>query len=186
MLQAITMDLRDPHTWRAFSSRQLATQLAEGHPIDRASIQGWVYRGISLGLPRFVEALSWVNFAKTFTHQNTGWNIRCEQHPLDKPSVYKRNKQNKPVIFGRYALTELDLSKCPRPCGPGLLIDYSINGTARGRGTSPRDPIVSVFAGEFDYLLGWSYLDLGWTRLSTPSYFLLIRDRPLDHEWIES
>jgi hypothetical protein len=177
------MDLRDPHVWRTLTRQQLASQLAQGHSIERDKIEGWVYRGISLGLPRLIEAFAWVNFAKTFTNAHTGWNIRCEQLALDKPSVYQTDRKGHPKIFGPYSLTALDGAKCPIPCGPGLLIDYSIGGRAAGTSSWPRDPLVAVFAGDTDYLLGWSYLEVGSTAIKTPSYFLLIRDRPLDHDW---
>ena len=97
--------------------------------------------------------------------------------------MYRRTKLDKPDIFGPYSLVDLDTSKCPRPCGPGLLIDYSLKGIASGPAALPRDPLVAVFEDDSDYLLGWTYLDFGFTRMGTPSYFLLIRDRKLDHDW---
>jgi hypothetical protein len=43
-----------------------------------------------------------------------------------------------------------------------------------------RDPIVALHEGSVDLLLGWSYLDLGFWRMPTPSYFLLEREGPLE------
>ena len=44
-----------------------------------------------------------------------------------------------------------------------------------------RDPIVAVHAGSVAMLLGWSYVDLGFARMPTPSYFLLERERALTY-----
>jgi hypothetical protein len=64
--------------------RGLAAALAAGHPIDERALDDTRYRGISLGLPRAVETLTWKTFAKTF-HRDPesgklrGWNLRLEQ-----------------------------------------------------------------------------------------------------------
>ena len=52
-----------------------------------------------------------------------------------------------------------------------LLIDYGKSGT--------RDPLVAVKEGSSELLLGWTYLDLGVTRIGTPSFFVLEREGPL-------
>ena len=44
-----------------------------------------------------------------------------------------------------------------------------------------RDPLIALNPGSNQLLLGWSYADLGFARLGTPSYFLLERERPLGH-----
>ncbi len=46
----------DLSTLLAADRAQLATILQGGHPIDPASLDDSAYRGISLGLPRWVEA----------------------------------------------------------------------------------------------------------------------------------
>lgn len=152
----------------------LAALLARGHAIDERALDDSQYRGISLGLPRAVEALTWKTFMKTFhrdprTGRLRGWNVRLAQTGIDGPTVARKR-------FGHYHVAPL--GKTPRPCGPGLLIDYS--GGTRGPMSRLRDPIVAVDAGSVELLLGWSYLDLGPLQLPTPSYFLLVREGPLD------
>ena len=152
----------------------LAAALARGHRIDEAALDDWQYRGISLGLPRAIEALTWKTFAKTFhrdphTGLLRGWNVRLEQTGLDGPSLPRGT-------FGHYGVS--GLGRTPRPCGPGLLIDYSAG--TRGPLSRLRDPIVAVNEGSVELLLGWSYLELGRVQLPTPSYFVLVRERRLD------
>jgi hypothetical protein len=100
------------------------------------------------------------------------------------PRASARGAQNgAPVTFGHFEVVTLTEYRVPRACGDGLMLDY-------GRGGNRvldvigllRDPIVAVTAGDPTLLLGWSYLDLGLCRLGTPSFFLLDRERPLEHE----
>ncbi len=152
----------------------LAALMARGHGIDERALDDSQYRGISLGLPRFVEKLTWKTFRKTFhrdpkTGRLRGWNVRLEQTGVDGPSIPRKS-------FGHYELTPL--GRTPRPCGPGLLIDYSRG--SRGLVGRMRDPLVAIHDGSVDLLLGWSYVDLGRWHLSTPIYFLLMREGPLE------
>jgi hypothetical protein len=149
----------------------LQAAMAAGHAIDERALDDTQYRGIALGMGRLVEALTWKTFMKTFhrdpaTGRLRGWNVRLRQTGLDGPT--------EPIkTFGHYTVTPL--GRTPRPCGPGLLIDYS----GAGAMARVRDPLVAVHPGSVELLLGWSYLDLGRLLLSTPSYFLLIREGPL-------
>lgn len=162
--------------------------LAEGHSIDRSALRDTVYKGISLGLPSFIEALSWVVFAKTFQHvpegdSLRGWNVRCEQTPLESPVKYRTKRDGSVETFGPYIVRELrDTDARPRPYREGLMIDYSMDGRARGSMARTRDPIVAVEAGSVDVLLGWSWISVGSGGVSTPSYFALLREKPLDHQ----
>ncbi|HEX9102776.1 MAG TPA: hypothetical protein VF997_11255 [Polyangia bacterium] len=158
----------------ALDGAGLAAALARGHAIDERALDDSQYRGISLGLPRAIEALTWKTFRKTFhrdprTGRLRGWNVRLEQTGLDGPARPLR-------AFGHYGVGAL--GKTPRPCGPGLLIDYSAG--TRGPMGRLRDPIVAVDEGGVELLLGWSFVDLGVMQLPTPSYFLLVREGPLD------
>lgn len=151
----------------------LAAAMARGHAIDERALDDSQYRGISLGLPHAIEALTWKTFMKTF-HRDPrsgrlrGWNVRLEQTGLDGPTRPRG-------AFGHYGVGAL--GRTPRPCGPGLVIDYSVG--TRGPMGRLRDPIVAVDAGSVELLLGWSFVDLGRVQLSTPSYFLLVREGPL-------
>jgi hypothetical protein len=145
---------------------QLAALLARGHAIDERALDDSQYRGVSLGLGRVIEALTWKTFGKTF-HRDPesgrlrGWNLRLQQTGIDGPAIPLRR-------FGHYRVSTL--KKTPRPCGPGLLIEYP---------SLVRDPIVAVNPGSVELLLGWTYLELGKLQLPTPSYFLLIREGAL-------
>jgi len=152
----------------------LAAALAGGSAIEESSLDDSQYRGISLGLPHLIEALTWKTFRKTFHRDRTsgrlrGWNVRLAQTGIDGPSVAL-------ATFGHYGV--VGLGATPRPCGPGLLIDYSAG--TRGPMGRLRDPIVAVNRGSVELLLGWSYLELGVWQVPTPSYFLLVREGPLE------
>jgi hypothetical protein len=162
------------------SRRALASTLREGHPIDPRALDDSEYRGISLGLPAWMERLSWKTFQKTFhrdpaTGALRGWNVRVEQRGLDAPSVAKVRK-GAPWTFGHYVVRPLDPASSPRGLQRGLVIDYSPEGGLMGR---MRDPLVALHEGSVQQLLGWSYMDLGFWRMPTPSYFLLEREAPL-------
>ncbi len=181
------MNVRDPHAWRALDRKSLASMMSAGHAIDPARLRDAVYRGISLGLPSLIEALSWVVFAKTFAYDPSadtlrGWNVRCEQTPLDEPVRYRTKRDGTIETFGPYIVRAIRESDArPRPYSNGLMIDYSLDGRARGAMARTRDPIVAVEQGSTDVLLGWSWIAVGTRGISTPSYFVLLRERPLDH-----
>jgi len=168
------------------SRREFAELLACGHPVEVAALEDRELKGTALGLPRFIEALTWKKFRKVFhrdpaTGVLRGWNVRLEQNGLGAPDV-PQLRQGLPRTFGHYEVVPLAGYKIPRRCGPGLMLDY-------GRGGNPwwdptalmRDPIVAVNAGSSALLLGWSYLDLGIGCIGTPSFFCLERDIPLSH-----
>jgi hypothetical protein len=156
------------------SRDELAALLREGHGIRAEALDDTEYRGISLGLPGFVDRLTWKTFRKTFhrdpdTGLLRGWNVRLEQGGLDAPSVPMR-RGGRPVTFGHYVVVAGD---------PGLLLDYS----AGQNGLSPtalvRDPVVALEPGDPRLLLGWTYLQVGRHRIGTPSYFVLELEGPL-------
>ncbi len=161
--------------------RQLAGALAAGFPIAPGTLDNTRYRGISLGLPAWLERRTWKTFQKTFhrdpaTRSLRGWNVRVEQRGLDAPSVAKV-RAGVPWTFGHYLLVDLPAS-APRGLSHGLLIDYS---PERGLGGRLRDPLVALEPGSVEQLLGWSYVDLWGVCVPTPSYFLLEREGPLEH-----
>lgn len=173
------------HEFVDLSRRELARLLREGHPIDPRALDETIYRGTSLGIPGWVERLAWKIFAKTFHRDPVsgvlrGWNVRVEQHGIAGPLVLRR-RHGHPVTFGHFHVVGCAGMAMPIEA-PGLLLDYGRGGNPRldpsGR---VRDPIVALTPGSADVLLGWSYLDLGFARLGTPSYFLLERAGALDH-----
>ena len=168
------------------SKAQLRARILGGHPVDPAAIEGWAYRGTSLGLPRFVEKLTWKTFQKTFWRQPgtgrlLGWNVRLEQDGLDAPSRPKM-KRGEPVTTWHYEVIPPAGVPMPRGFDRGLIIDYSLAQNPLFDTTHfTKDPLVAVEPGNPDLLLGVSYLAFGRFCLETPTYFLLEREHRLEH-----
>lgn len=173
-------------TIRQETRAQLRARILGGYPVDPAALEGWAYRGTSLGLPRFVEKLTWKTFQKTFWREPSsgrllGWNVRLEQDGPDAPSRPKR-RHGAPVTTWHYEVVPPAGVPLPRGFDRGLVIDY-------GRGENAaldtirvtKDPLVAVEPGNADLLLGVSYLALGKVCLETPTYFLLEREHRLEH-----
>ncbi len=150
------------------SGDQLAKQFLHASPLACEDIADSFYQGVSLGLPRIVEKLSWKKFAKVFETcadgQLQGYNIRIEDDGLDMPWRAKQ-KQGSDWSFGPFQVV----------FEPDLLLDYGF-----GRlGMSPlrrlRDPLRRLDSSG-DLLLGRSYLQITRSRrVPTPSWFLLER-----------
>jgi len=168
---------------RSLRPRQLRELLRAGHPIALGDLHDSMYRGVSLGIPHWVESLAWTTFMKTFQADQSrgvlrGWNVRLEQTGLDGPVRPLRDRGGDLKTFGHYEVVS------PRDPvdGPGLLIDY---GQGRNGWGDPagllRDPIVALRPGGRDRLLGWTYVRLG-AAIPTPSFFLLERLGALDHD----
>lgn len=168
---------------RALSNPALAERLAGGLAIDPDAIADQDYDGYSLGLPAFAVALSWKTFRKSFhrdpvTGRLRGWNTRIDQR---EPEAFEpQRRRGRPLCFGHFDVVDLDPARAPRPVGRGLLLDYGPRAGRLDPLRALRDPVAALDAGA-GALLGWSYLDLGFTRASTPSYFLLVRRGPLSH-----
>lgn len=159
----------------AASRADLAALLAHGHPIDPARLDDTLYRGISLGLPAWIERLTWKQFAKAFhrdpqTGGLRGWNVRIAQDGLDRP-WRPRLRAGQPWTFGHFAVVA---------DGDRLVLDYGAGGNRRRELLGAlRDPLVALRAGSVDLLLGRSDLAVGAARVATPSYFVLEREGPL-------
>jgi hypothetical protein len=162
----------------------LADLLAAGHPLDPDAIAGWQYRGVSLGLPGWVDRVAWKTFVKAF-HRDPGapfvrgWNVRLRQTGVDG-AVEPLTKRGAPVAFGHFRVVDPHGYCVPRRADRGLLLDYGLGGAAPLDPTRLlRDPIVALEARRSDLLLGWSYLELGDWRIPTPSFFTLERWTPV-------
>jgi hypothetical protein len=168
----------------AMPRAELREVLCAGHDIDPAKLDDTAYRGTSLGLPVVVERLSWKTFRKTFHRDPAsgrlrGWNVRLEQTGVRSASVPLR-RRGRPVTFGHYQVT--GVGAAGGAVAHGLLLDYRFGaGGPLSITRRVRDPIVAVNAGSAELLLGWTYLELAGVALSTPSYFTLEREGPLDH-----
>jgi hypothetical protein len=171
---------------RTASTRELRHHLVCGHPIDPRDLEGWAYRGTSLGLPGFVDRLTWKTFQKTFwreteTGRLLGWNVRLEQDGIDAPSRPK-TRRGRPVTEWHYEVVEPTGVPLPAGFDGGLLIDYSLGRNPLGLVRLVKDPLVALRAGSADELLGVSYLGIGRSAIETPTYFTLEREHPID--WV--
>lgn len=167
--------------------RRLMRLLCDGHPIDPEALDDSEYRGVSLGLPGFIDRLTWKTFKKVFhrdpeTGHLRGWNVRVRQTGLEPPFI-PRQRRGQPDAWGHYRVVEGRRRPMPRPVGQGLLLDYGLGGNSALAFPVPalRDPLVALVPGSVELLLGWSYLELGPLRIPTPSFFSLERDGPLTH-----
>jgi hypothetical protein len=163
--------------------RELGELMRSGHAIDPRALDDREYAGVSLGLPRFVEALTWKTFMKVFhrdhlRHVLRGWNVRLEQTGVGGPLAPK-TRHGRRRTFGHYHVVALDGSN---GIEHGLLLDYGLGENARfdpiGR---VRDPIVALHPGDPTLLLGASYVAAIGRSIATPSYFALERRGPLEH-----
>jgi hypothetical protein len=149
------------------SRAELERAMAEGHPFDPAELDGRVYRGISLGLPGWIERLTWKKFAKGFRRDPDGrlrgWNQRIVQDGLDRPWSPKL-KRGQPIRFGRFEVVT--------DARGGVVLDYGAAATELAL-RAVRDPLVALRAGSSELLLGRSLLDVRVATLGTPSYFVL-------------
>lgn len=168
------------------SFTDLDRTMRDGHAIDPDVLADRRYDGVSLNLPKMVERLTWVKFAKVFRREADGslrgWNCKVDQSPLDEPWELALER-SEPMTYGHYAVRPSAGYRMPRPYGAGLMLDYGLGGNGKLDPTSRvRDPIVAVNEGDSALLLGWSYVDLGMTQMATPSFFALRRGAPLDHD----
>ncbi len=178
----------DPKDLLGIERRELTQMLIDGYPIEPEALDDTEYKGVSLGVPEFVEKLTWKKFKKTFcrdpeTGELRGWNMRIEQSPIDDPSWEPTLlKTGEPKTFGHYRAVDIEGYKMPLRSVPGLMLDYGLGGNAPWDFVRfLRDPIVSLHSGNANLLLGWSYLDFGLGRFGTPSFFSLERDCELSH-----
>jgi hypothetical protein len=155
--------------------KQLERLLEQGHAVDPSELDDTEYCGVSLGLPAFVERLTWKKFKKVFHRDGEvlrGWNVRLQQNGLGAPWL-PLMKGSEPRTFGHFRVVDDSGT---------LLLDY---GKGNNHRLDPigalRDPLVALNEGSTELLLGGSYLDLGFARVGTPSFFSLRRDVPLGH-----
>lgn len=172
---------------RDASRSELRRHIVEGHAVDPRALEGWAYRGTSLGLPALAQKVTWKTFQKTFhrdprTGRLLGWNVRLEQDGIDAPSRPKL-KGGRPVCVWHYEVIEPRGVPFPRGFDRGLIIDYS-RADANSRWDPVRwgkDPLVALSPGNFDELLGVTYMVVGGVCVETPTYFTLVREHPIAH-----
>lgn len=171
---------------RTAARAELRQRIVTGHPVDPAALEGWVYRGTSLGLPALLEKLTWKTFQKAFwrdpaTGRLLGWNVRLEQDGIDAPSRPKR-RGGRPVTVWHYEVVSPAGIRTPPGFDRGLIIDY-----ARGRNPPfdpihfSKDPLVALTPGSADELIGVTFLSVGGLCIETPTYFTLEREQRIEH-----
>jgi hypothetical protein len=152
------------------SRRELESLLRDGHAIDLTQLEDTEYRGVSLGLPGWVERVTWKKFMKTFAVDRrgnlAGWNVRIIQDGLDAP-WRPMTRRGQPITFGHFDVDH-------QPAGTAML-------RYRGAMQFLRDPLVALDAGDCSLLLGRSLVSVGPWRIGTPSYFVLEREGPLTY-----
>jgi hypothetical protein len=162
------------------STDALMDVLQHGHAVTPTQLAGHAYRGISLGLPSWIERLTWKKFRKVFVRDERrdtirGWNERVRQDDLDAPCT-PQLKHGEPVRFGHFEVLAAQSLDVPPGCEVGVVLDYGAGHPSWHPLGRLRDPLVSLDADSSDRLLGWSFLSLGLTRAKTPSFFLLERE----------
>ena len=146
----------------------LAAQFAAGTALAPDDLAGYVFAGVSLGMPRWFERATWKTFAKAFVRDGDvvrGWNYRVEQDGEGAP-VRVRQRRGVPWAFGHFVV---------RPRGVGVELDFSAE---RGPMAVLRDELVAMPDGR---LIGRTVLAIAGRRVPTPSYFILTRDSPVLH-----
>jgi hypothetical protein len=170
--------------WR-MSRPQLRDLLANGHVIDQEALAGWAYRGVALGLPKWIEALSWKTFTKVFVADGSivrGWNIRMEQHGVRGPRKPKL-KNGKDKSFGPFLVRKKASGKMAKEFPNAMLLDYGASEVSPEFSVrSLRDPLIALNRDDPTILLGCSWLQLAGASFATPSYFTLERSEPVRDE----
>lgn len=170
---------------------ELRRWLAEGRAVMPRALEGFAYRGTSLGLPRLVERLTWKSFEKCFwRHPENGrlfgWNVRLHQDGLDAPSRPKTMRRGAPVTTWHYEVLEAAAAPLPASwptdLAHGLVIDYArVQNPLLDTVRLVKDPLVDVGDGSGELLLGVSLLLLPGLCIETPTFFLLERSHPIDY-----
>ncbi|MFO0750448.1 MAG: hypothetical protein U1F43_32975 [Myxococcota bacterium] len=171
-------------TLRDATPAELRQRITTGYPVDPRALDGFIYRGTSLGLPPIAQRLTWRTFQKTFWREPRsgrllGWNVRLEQDGEDAPSRPILD-HGRPRCVWHYEVIEPRGVPMPPDFDRGLVIDYS---RGENRPWDPirlsKDPLVALAAGDPTELIGVSYLVIGGRCIETPTYFTLEREGPI-------
>jgi hypothetical protein len=145
--------------------RELAHALRDGAPVDVDRLAGADFRGVSLGLPRIVERLTWKTFKKSFRRADdggvSGFNVKVE---------------GRRGTFGPYRVRAPHSDReCPFECPRGVILDYRPTHPTWHPMATVRDVLVAVDDSQ-NLFLGAMYLELAGVRVRTPSFFTLERE----------
>lgn len=164
--------------WTMTAAERLAC-LRGGGALAPEVLAGADYRGVSLGLPRLVERLTWKTFRKSFRRDEggavSGLNVRLEQTGLEGAAVPKRSRRGEVATFGPFAIVPLPEGGTPFGCDAGVVFDYGARHPAWHPIGYTRDVVVSLDP-DHTLLLGALYVELGGFTMRTPSFFTLQRE----------
>jgi hypothetical protein len=159
------------------TKRELIALMRDGHPLPKEALDGDFF-GVSLGLPPFIERMTWKVFRKQFRVEGArvlGKNVRMEQYGPRGPAEPLLSK-GAPIEFGPFEVTALPSGGSPFECREGWVLDYGAAHPAWHPMATVRDAVVAVNAGSTDLLLGALYLELAGQRTRTRSFFTLERE----------
>ena len=171
----------DPRVRDLLSLGQAGLKAAfeRGTPLPLSDLKPGRYRGVSLGLPRVAERLSWKTFVKTVEVDDSGrlhgWNERLEQD-WDAPDPLAlaprtKVKNGAPFRFGFYGFSTTPADK---PGAGGALIDYRLGDNPLLDPISRMvDPLVCLTPGDPTVLISRSYAVVGDAWIPTPTWFVL-------------
>lgn len=161
-------------TLHRMSRAELAAVAAAAHPVDPAALPGR-FRGVSLGLPRWVDAALWKVFRKEFRAEGgevVGHNVRIVQRGPEVPML---GRDGAPIVFGRFRVRPQRAATTPFGTREGAILDYGATHPRWHPMHAVRDVLVAVRPGGADLLLGGMYVEIGGVGVGTPSWFTLER-----------
>lgn len=175
----------------AADARALHGIIEAAAPLDLDALADSSYTGIDLSLPRWMHALLWRTFRKTFyrdpaTGVLRGWNVKVEQTGWATPPAPRRDRQGAPLAFGHYEVRSARGLRFPRGWQGAHYLEYRYAGNALWDwpARAGRCPLVAVDAGSMELLLGWEIFRFGPADsvsldVPLPDYWLLVREGPL-------
>lgn len=170
--------LKASDVWGMSATERLAC-LRGGRAVAPERLAGADYRGVSLGLPRLAERLTWKTFRKSFRRDAdgavSGLNVRLEQTGVESAPVPRRDRRGEVVSFGPFAVVPLPAGGTPFGCEAGVVFDYGARHPAWHPLGLTRDVVVALDP-DHTLLLGALYVEVGGLGLRTPSFFTLERE----------
>lgn len=162
---------------------ELEHLIASGHRLAPSRIAGFQYRGIGLAMPRLVARAA-QKFIKVFYTDPgattvRGWNVRVRQDGLDAPWT-PATLAGQRIVYGHFGVVPAGEHARFDHYRDAMVLDYALGERRWSPFATVRDYLVAVAPDDASLLLGRMYLALGPWRAPTPSYFLLVRDLPLD------
>jgi len=160
----------DIYALRTKDRRTLHALFRSGKPVPADQLCGYLFDGLALGNPSWVDKIVWSRFQKRIDRDGSGVNIACHQDPPNTP--WRALPKDPWGPFEVRNVTDL-----PEVWGSGAALDYrphSSKWNPMGRMVDPLRDIGGLY-------LGLSLLQLGPTFAPTPSWFVLRRNPEAPH-----